>query len=258
MKFLTYYSFKSYFYIFLTFTLVLLIEGFFYYFSHKLHYSFEIFPYNRSGFNPIIWNENGIVETLQIFFLIISIIIIFSIINKTHHKLDKLQKIFIYIYLLGIIYFFLEEISWGQHYFKWESGQFFTLNNHQKETNLHNTYSIFNDFPRLILTIWCGLAFILSSFIPSNLKNIRVLFFSSDNLKYISFLLLLFFIPDLLISKFNLHPGNSEYSSSIILSDIYDFFSFNYIKLSEYHELVFCFYILNHSINMKNIEITNK
>ena len=31
-----------------------------------------------------------------------------------------------------------EEISWGQHWLRFESGDFFAQHNHQKETNLHN------------------------------------------------------------------------------------------------------------------------
>ena len=31
-----------------------------------------------------------------------------------------------------------EEISWGQHWLKFESGEFFQSHNYQKETNLHN------------------------------------------------------------------------------------------------------------------------
>ena len=42
--------------------------------------------------------------------------------------------------LLGLFAFYaaMEEISWGQQIFHWESGEFFQKNNQQGETNLHN------------------------------------------------------------------------------------------------------------------------
>ena len=72
----------------------------------------------------------------------------------------KIVKTFIIIYFLGILYFFLEEISWGQHFFGWQTPEFFSNINHQNETNIHNTSSLFNELPRNLLLIWCSLSFV--------------------------------------------------------------------------------------------------
>ena len=39
---------------------------------------------------------------------------------------------------------FFEEISWGQHIFRWQTPSFFSNLNHQNETNIHNISSLFN------------------------------------------------------------------------------------------------------------------
>ena len=44
-----------------------------------------------------------------------------------------------------------EEISWGQHVFHWNTPEYWAMVNRQDETNLHNTYAIFEKTPRSIL-----------------------------------------------------------------------------------------------------------
>ncbi|MGE3528410.1 MAG: hypothetical protein AB7G54_03165 [Methyloceanibacter sp.] len=44
-----------------------------------------------------------------------------------------------------------EEMSWGQHLFQWTTPEYWTEVNRQNETNLHNTYAIFEKTPRAIL-----------------------------------------------------------------------------------------------------------
>ena len=90
----------------------------------------------KTGYNPVIWDENGLVETVQVLFLLSSIILILFFIKSEFSKLNSFEKFLIFIYFLGIIYYLFEEISWGQHIFTWESSSFFLENNHQKETNL--------------------------------------------------------------------------------------------------------------------------
>ena len=54
---------------------------------------------------------------------------------------------------LGSLYVAGEEISWGQHFAGWESGDFWLQINDQGETNLHNTSSWLDQKPRLVLEI---------------------------------------------------------------------------------------------------------
>ena len=46
-----------------------------------------------------------------------------------------------------------EEMSWGQHFFHWNTPEYWALVNRQQETNLHNTYAVFEKWPRAILEL---------------------------------------------------------------------------------------------------------
>ncbi len=79
-------------------------------------------------------------------------------------------------------------------------------------------------------------------------KNFMHFIYPNSNLKKISLLLIFFITPDLIIDKFNLHPGYPlDLITKIRLHEIVDVISFNFIRLSELHELIFDYYILSHS-----------
>jgi hypothetical protein len=54
---------------------------------------------------------------------------------------------------LSCLYIAGEEMSWGQHFFHWNTPEYWAMVNRQEETNLHNTYAIFEKWPRAILEI---------------------------------------------------------------------------------------------------------
>ena len=267
-------NFKFQLKLFIIFTIFLLIEGFFYYYSQRLSYfcfsefsftnkcngqdfydtDFNFFDKYRTGFNPLIWNESKLVESLQILFLVLTIYhLIKNIILKKKHKLSKNFLYFMYFYTFGIIYFFLEEISWGQHYLKWETIEILKELNNQGETNIHNISNIFDQVPRGILTLWCGFSIFMVKVLKfTKLNKLYINFIlPSEKLKYISLILIIFLLPDLFVDKLNLHPGYSH-TYSINLADILDFFTFNFIRLSEFQELVFAFYIYQHTLFFNN------
>ena len=166
-------NFKLQFILFIIFTFFLLIEGFVYYFSYKLYYlcnenftlSLEcknfLFTKNRTGFNSLIWDENGIVENIQVFLLFVTLFVLIKIIKKSkEYNLDKFFIYFLSIYFLLILYFFFEEISWGQHIFDWRTNKFFITYNNQHETNIHNISGLFDQRPRNGLILWCGFSFL--------------------------------------------------------------------------------------------------
>ncbi len=255
-------NFNKVFFIFIGFSILILIEGFFYFYSYKLSYYFDYFKLHKSGYNPLIWKENGIIETLQVFFLFFSIFNFIFILKKIKNiNITLFTRVFVYVYLLGIIYFFFEEISWGQHIFGWETGSFFKSYNSQNETNIHNISNVFNQLPRNILIVWCSTSFFLIKIFPK--KSLKFFFlkkfiFPSDNLKNVSILLLFFFIPNFFVNIMGLHPGHGEYAQHIILSEILDLITFNFIKLSEYHELIFTYYIFCHSNLYKRFLFLNE
>jgi hypothetical protein len=54
---------------------------------------------------------------------------------------------------LSCLYIAGEEMSWGQHFFHWNTPEYWAMVNRQEETNLHNTYAIFEKTPRSILEV---------------------------------------------------------------------------------------------------------
>jgi hypothetical protein len=54
---------------------------------------------------------------------------------------------------LSCLYIAGEEMSWGQHFFHWNTPEYWAMLNRQGETNLHNTYAVFEKWPRAILEI---------------------------------------------------------------------------------------------------------
>ncbi len=55
-------------------------------------------------------------------------------------------------------------------------------------------------------------------------------------------------LPDLVIDKFDLHPGwTDEIGTPIENAYFYDMISFNFLKLSELHEFIFASYFLFYS-----------
>ena len=253
------FDFKTIFGLFILFIICLLLEGVYYFYYEQFMQIFGILDYEaRTGYSPLIWNENGIVEYIQIFFLICSIIFIYYFSKYNYSKLNSLEKFLIFLYLLGLLYYFLEEISWGQHIIGWESSDFFVKINHQGETNLHNISSIFNELPRNLLLIWCSLTFLIIKKIPLQSEFLFNFIFPHKNLKYISILILFFFIPDFLVDNLNfLFEEKSYNEKNINLKAIFHLITFNFIRLSELEELLFNFYILSHSFYLVKVKLYN-
>jgi len=264
-------KFKISFIALIIFTIFLLIEGFFWYFSAKLSWfcfdtlsfsrwcvdnwvdqKYNIFDRYKVGYNPLIWNENGVIEIFQILFLFISIIYFLKILIFKIREKKNLFYFILFFYFTCLLYYFFEEISWGQHFFGWRSPNFFIEHNNQNETNFHNISNLLDQLPRSLLSIWCSLSFVIIIFFRKFNFNedYHIFILPTKKLKYISFLLLIFILPDLILDLF-IQPDYKT-TLKINFTDIVIFFSFNFIRLSEYQELLFTFYILNHSIYFKN------
>ena len=222
--------------------------------------TFHITPfsfYEEKIFIKNFWSENGFVENLQSILLFLSIIFIIK--YKNIYKKNLLIRIFLIIYLIGLIYYFGEEISWGQHFFRWESSEFFKNYNNQNETNIHNISNLFDQLPRTLVLLWCGIIvpfiMIIQNYIKIN-KDILKILCPDRKLLIISISLLFFVIPDLLIDKFNLHPGWTDPSGFRLdnFSYLIDMISFNFVRLSELHELIFSYYffVYSNSFKIKN------
>ena len=249
LKNLVFFDFKSNLRNFIILIIILLIEGLIHHYYYYISSSIDFLEFqNKSGHNKIIWDENGFIEILQVVLLFFSIILYFKFLKISFHKAFRVNKFITYMYLIALLYYFFEEISWGQHIFGWVTPDFFMKINSQNETNIHNSSSLFNELPRNLLFIWCTFSFVFIK-IYKNLNNeFKFFIYPNINLRLISFLILFFFLPDFFVDKFNLAPGHPAYDKiDIILNIFFDIFTFNFIRLSELQELLFNYYILTHA-----------
>lgn len=208
--------------------------------------------YCEINFFESLFYENGFVETLQSLFLLISIY--FLIFSFKKFSLKKTINFFLLVKILALIYYLGEEISWGQHYFKWISPEFFLNNNIQGETNLHNMSNLLDQLPRTLVILWCSLVPIIFYFIKKKISlsyEIKIIFIPTSQLLKISIILLLIFLPDLFVDRLSLHSGHVINGKDIPEAVFWDIISLNFLRLSEVHELIFCFYFLIYSIAFK-------
>ena len=190
MKISFLFNFKILLTLFILLIIFLLLEGVYYFYYNDIMEMLGILTYEaKTGFNQIIWKESGLVEYLQVFFLLLTIFFISIFIKKEYFGLKSLEKLLIFFYFLGVNYYFFEEISWGQHIFGWQSSDFFLEINSQDETNIHNVSSLFNELPRNLLFVWCALTFLWVRRISFKNNFLQKFIFPNIKLKYISYLI---------------------------------------------------------------------
>jgi hypothetical protein len=228
---------------------------------------FTTFGTKLEGWSIFIWFENGLIETLQVIILLITILTLLNLyLSKKKFLRTGFIKGFIIIEIIGLSYLFFEEISWGQHYFNFDTLNIF-LNennfffNHQKEMNLHNTSRIFNEFPRLLVMLWCSLSIIILRYSKLiNSKDLTTIIMPNEKLIFISFLILIFILPDLILTKLGmvdfskLHIyENGVFKGFNIGAILGIIFSFNFFRLSELQELLFVYYFMWHSLFLREL-----
>lgn len=114
-------------------------------------------------FNPVLFKtlvkEDGIIENITAIILLLSSI--FLLVRLIKIRRSKNTKWIIFnISLIAFLFFgFGEEISWGQRIFSIESNEFFSENNLQGETNLHNLQLFGLKINIVIFTYGLGLIF---------------------------------------------------------------------------------------------------
>jgi len=76
---------------------------------------------------------------------------------------------------LSSLYIAGEEMSWGQHFFHWNTPDYWALVNRQQETNLHNTYAVFEKYPRAVLELGVLIGGIIIPIAAAFLPRIRAM-----------------------------------------------------------------------------------
>ena len=95
----------------------------------------------------------GILELLHFFVPLAGLVIALRLLLTSQVRRHRLLMLFLALAAFACFYIAGEEMSWGQHFFHWQTPEYWSELNRQDETNLHNTYAIFDKTPRLILEI---------------------------------------------------------------------------------------------------------
>jgi hypothetical protein len=98
-------------------------------------------------------SEEGPHEVVEFIVLIFALGTALSTLWHINWKNQKWLSAWIVLAAVCCFYVAGEEISWGQHFIKWSTPNFWAHVNDQNETNLHNTSSWLDQKPRLILLI---------------------------------------------------------------------------------------------------------
>ena len=105
------------------------------------------------GLESAFRNELGLVENLTVAILIAALIYTLMTLRRYRHLIGLPMKLFLVFYSLGCIYFAGEEASWGQHWFGWETSEYFRGINDQQETNFHNTSKWLDRVPKGLISL---------------------------------------------------------------------------------------------------------
>jgi len=214
------------------------------------------FAFCKNYFFNNFWLENGLVENFQTLFLIISIYFLLK--AKNFFFENKKIKYFLILKIIALIYYLGEEISWGQHFLNWSSPSWFLKNNNQAETNIHNVINLFDQLPRTLVLLWCSVVPIIAfiSIKLSSTKNDLIMILMPNKKLIIFAILVLFFVlPDLIVDKFEIINNDISYDQRI--GYFYDMITFNFLRLSELHELLFCYYFLFYSYSFTKLKRNN-
>lgn len=97
--------------------------------------------------------EGGFHELTQFGIMTAAFILCIITLVKMERKKNIWLTAWIVLAALGCFYVAIEEISWGQSFFQWQTPDIFKEINNQGESNIHNTSRLFNHIPRYILMV---------------------------------------------------------------------------------------------------------
>ncbi|MGB5327676.1 MAG: hypothetical protein WBO58_05590, partial [Gammaproteobacteria bacterium] len=118
-----------------------------------LRYAIALFTNATTGLESWFRDELGVIENLTVVLLVMALFYTVRLIVAHADSMDLRFKTFLVLYCLGCIYFAGEEASWGQHWFGWQTSEFFQEINTQGETNLHNTTNLLDRLPKGIVSL---------------------------------------------------------------------------------------------------------
>ena len=116
-----------------------------------------------NNFYKVIQGEFGIYENLTVIFALAAIVPVVLCFKQSLLPEGRFFKVMLVIFALGCFVLAGEELSWGQHFFGWETPEALAKINKQQETNLHNL----GDSMNRIRTLLSSLLFILGAILPT-------------------------------------------------------------------------------------------
>lgn len=113
--------------------------------------SYQLNPawYERS----VIPEGYGILEVSHFVLPLLGLLIAAGLLFRPFVRARPVTFAVALIGVLTCVYIAGEEMSWGQHFFHWNTPDYWVSVNRQAETNLHNTYDVFEKLPRSLLEI---------------------------------------------------------------------------------------------------------
>ena len=97
--------------------------------------------------------EQGVVENATVVILILAIVAGLLAFRRRRSLPNPWLGRWLLLLTAGCVYFAVEEVSWGQHFFGWQTPDTLNTINDQRETNIHNISSWFDQKPRIILEL---------------------------------------------------------------------------------------------------------
>ena len=101
----------------------------------------------------IIPEGYGVLEFSQFATMLIALALAIRLLFKPFVRRRPFVLTVTIIAALSCLYIAGEEMSWGQHFFHWNTPEYWAEVNRQQETNLHNTYAVFEKYPRAVLEL---------------------------------------------------------------------------------------------------------
>ncbi len=134
-----------------------IIIGFFPFICFTLFLMYRIQLKDIKAYSRLV-EEGSLVEWFSFLFLLLAAILFLITGSKEYNKF--VSK---FVLAIGGLTFFLamEEVSWGQMIFNWQSPEFFVQSNAQQETNIHNLIFISGEPNTLIISLILSLLTIL-------------------------------------------------------------------------------------------------
>lgn len=177
---------------------------------------------NPEFYNTRILPEGyGALELAQFFVALAAMILAGRLLFRPVVRQNRLLFIFCLLSTLACLYIAGEEHSWGQHFFHWETPDYWSQINRQQETNLHNTLHLFDKKPRLLLELGVLIGGVLIPIAARFRPHIRYmrwsLYFPASAMMPTALCALLFKITDSLQDAFGVYPLAARPSESIEL-----------------------------------------